>query len=60
MARAAARCWVADFAAVYLARTALAEVERGLREPGGAMSGARWRELAELLRIVEGAVHADG
>ena len=51
------------FAAVYLARTALAEVEQCLRDPserGVTVSAARWRELAERLRIIEGAVHAAG
>ena len=51
------------FAAVYLAREVLADVERCIGESVGEGAGVsidRWRGLAERLQVVEGAVHAAG
>ena len=47
------------FAAVYLARDVLADVERCVREPVGGAGASidHWRGLADRLRVVEGAVH---
>jgi hypothetical protein len=53
----------ARFAAVYVAREALRDVESCRRAPverGITVSVMRWRELTEVLRILEEAAHAWG